>query len=328
MQKTPMTPKRTTLNDRLASPAAALTMGLATAAAMLLSPVRWTEPVKGTVATLLRPGQLSVSALREQSRRIAVGVRSHFHTAAGLAEAQQELQRLKIENRRLKDALAIPPKPQIKAEQHAAGEDQAQWLFSARCIPARVLGHQARTFLQRHKILDVGSNSAIEPDALVVDPAPAIIDQGSDAQLKAGQLVLSRGRVWGKVVEVGPYTSVVRPVTEPGYRDLVRLAGSETGGDDPPQGPRGILEGTGQPLARVRLIEVTEPVAVGDLVYTAGGDGLLPGPLLYGRVVRLQRPPDAAHWEIWMQPAVAPDKLQQAVVLQAELNPLRVSGRQ
>jgi len=321
----PMNANRTTLRNRLASPAAALAMGLATAVLLLLLPVRWTGPVKGAVATLLRPGQLGVSALRQRSEQAVVRVKSHFHTAAGLAKARRELKRLRSENRRLKDALAIPERRQIKAEEQA---DESLRLLRTRCIPARVLGRQARAFLQNHQILDVGSHSGIEPEALVVDPTPAIIDQGSDAELEVGQLVLSRSRVWGKVVEVGPYTSVVRAVTEPGYRDLVRLAGSETAGDDRPQGPRGIVEGTGQRLARIRLIEVTEPVAVGDLVYTAAGDGVLPRPLLYGRVVRLQRPPDAAHWEIWMQPAVAPDDLREAVVLQVQLNPLRVSRRQ
>ncbi len=80
------------------------------------------------------------------------------------------------------------------------------------------------------------------------------------------------------------------------------------------------------PMARVRLVEVTRPVSVGDLVYTAAEKGVLPAPLLYGRVVRLQRPIGAAHWEIWMQPALAADEPQQVAVLRTELNPSRLAA--
>jgi hypothetical protein len=106
-------------------------------------------------------------------------------------------------------------------------------------------------------------------------------------------------------------------VTEPGYRDLVRLGES---------GPQGVLEGTGEPLARVRLVEVTEPVAMGDGVYSTAGKGFLPEPLLYGRVVRVERPVGAAHWEIWMEPAADPHQTEEVAVLRVELNRLRVAA--
>ena len=125
--------------------------------------------------------------------------------------------------------------------------------------------------------------------------------------------------MWGKIVELGSHASVVRGVTEPGYRDLVGLGDSA--------GTEGMLEGTGQPLVRIRLVAVTEPVSVGDRVYTATGKGVLPVPLLYGRIVRLQRPVGAAYWEIWMQPAVA-EEPERVAVLRVELNPLRVAEKE
>lgn len=313
------------LKSRLASPAALLAVGVLLGVGFVLAPASLSDAVKGSVAALLRPGQLGVLSLRERGGRVVALVETHFHTAAQLAEAQRERERLEQANRRLAAELAAA-KSRSPDPAHDPTGEEAGPLLRTRCVEARVLGQQARAYLGRHHLLDVGSPAGVEPDALVVDAPPGLIDQGGNAGLEAGQLVLSQGRVWGKVVDVATATSTVRTVTEPGYRDLVQLAGPKAGNRHPPAGPQGILEGTGEPLARVRLIEVTEPVAVGDLVYTAGDQGLLPQPLLYGRVVRVQRPVGAAHWDIWMEPAVAPGHPEQVAVLRTELNPLRVAS--
>lgn len=300
---------------KLTSPAGTLGIGLLLAIVLALLPGRWTGSLRGLVATMLRPGQEAALGLRRQGHRAITRIRSHLQTAARLVETESRLERLEQQNRRLAAELAA-------AGSQPAGlaggtEDQARCLLRARGVPARVLGRQARTFLGRHPMLDVGSDAGIEPDALVVD-APALIDQGRDADIRAGQLVLDGRCVWGKIVQLGRRTSTVCAVTEPGYRDVVRLGDAS--------GPQGILEGTGRPLARIRLVGVTEPVSVGDPVCTAAYQGVLADPLLYGHVVRLERPVGAAYWEIWMQPAVA-DEPDRVAVLRVELNPLRVAGR-
>ena len=177
-----------------------------------------------------------------------------------------------------------------------------------------MLGHQARVFLSKVGLLDVGSTSGVRPESFVVE-MPPLVDRGEDCGVESGQWVASGGCVWGKVSRGGSATSTVRPITKPGYRDLVTL----TGPDGKGRGPQGILEGTGEPLARVRLVAVTEPVAVGDLVWTASGKGLLPKPLLCGRVARVERPAGAAHWDIWIEPTVNAAEVQGTVILQAEV---------
>ena len=303
------------LKHLLTSPAAALAVALTLAVAVMLVPRRWNAVMKGHVAAVLRPGQVALLSVRDEGSRIVAGARSHFGTAAQLAEAERERKRLAEENRRLAAELAVARsrQPSLVQDSH---HDSLDRLLKARCVNARVLGELARAFLGRHRLLDVGSQVGIQPDAPVVLAPPEIIDQGRDAGLKAGQLVLTGCRVWGKVVQVGPATSVVRTVTEPGYRDLVRLGDS---------GPQGILEGTGRPLARIRLIEVTEPVAVGDPVYSTAGKGFLPEPLLYGQIVRVERPVGATHWEIWLEPAADPDPVDQVAVLRIEFNPVRLA---
>ena len=345
------------------SPAGTLVMGLVLAVVSMLLPAPWTGAIKGRVAAVLRPGQVGVLGLREQGRRIVERARSQFHTARKLAEAEAQRDRLAEENRRLAAELALanrqppgkqlgdwpdfraakmglspsetqPPRPEQESD--AAGDcpdfraakmglspsetpdaGPARPLLNAGWVKARVLGQLARAFLGRRHLLDVGSESGVPPHAVIIEAPPGLIDQGGQVGLKAGQLVLDEGRVWGKVVRVARLTSVVRTVTEPGYRDLVCLGDS---------GPQGILEGTGEPLARVRLVEVTEPVAVGDLVYSTAGKGLLAEPLLCGRIVRLERPVGAPHWEIWMEPAVDPHRTNEVAVLRIELDPSRVAA--
>ena len=318
---------RAKLKRRLGRPAVALVVGLVVSTVLMLLPAGPTAAIKGAAARLLRPGQVAALAARQHGGRLVGEVRDRVRTSVELTRAKEEIQRLQQENHRLLAELAARQGQPAESSGEQA-DDVAAALLRPRCLKARVLGQQAMAFLGRQPLLDVGSRAGVQPDALVLDVPPGVIDRGDDAQLKIGQLVLSRGRVWGKVVEVGPHTSVVRTVTQPGYRDLVRLAGPSGKEGGRRRGPQGILEGTGEPLGRIRLIEVTEPVSVGDPVYTAAGKGLLPAPLLYGSVVRLERPVGAAHWEIWMQPAVEPDQPEHVAVLRAELNPLRVSSGQ
>jgi len=297
------------IKNWLGSPSAALAAGLTLAVVLTVLPSAWTSRLRDTAAVCLQPGQHAVCELQAGVSRLTGRVKGYFQTSARLADVQQRLEYLVRENRRLaaelKAAREQPREPQ---------PEEADRLLLDRCVAARVLGCQARAFLERRGMLDVGSNSGVAPGALVLD-WPAVIDRGDDARLAAGQVVLSGRRVWGKIVEVGPNTSTVRGVREPGYRDLVKLAG----------GAQGILEGTGEPLARIRLIDVTEPVAEGEAVFSAAAKGVLPNPPLYGNVVRIERPLGAAYWNIWMQPAAASDNPTRVGVLRMELNPLRVA---
>lgn len=301
----------------MTAPAASLAVGLMLAAGLLWIPAPWRLTMQGYAAALVQPGQAGVLSLREHGGRIAARVTSHFAAAARLAEVRRRQAQLVRQNRRLTIELE-GLRSRLSRSAEDSDDDGLDRLLTARCVKTRVLGRQARTFLARRHLLDVGSAEGVQPGTLVVDAPPERIDQGRDAGLSAGQLVLRGSRVWGKVVEVGRHTSTVQTVTEAGYRDLVRLGHF---------GPQGILEGTGQPLARVRLIEVTEPVAVGDTVCAAATEGILREPPLYGQVARLERPIGAAHWEIWVRPAVDPHQTDQLAVLQVELNPLRVAAR-
>jgi cell shape-determining protein MreC len=307
------------LHRRLSSPALFLAGGWAVSAAIWFLPAGYTAAVKGCVGAALRPAQVGLLTARAGVASIASQIEMHGNTVQRLAKSEADRLRLEEENRRLAAELALLRSRTAEGE-HRQSDAR---LLVAGCIPARVLGRQARDFLAGDGILDVGSRAGVRGEALVVGGPKSFLDQGANRRLESEELVLAQGRVWGKIVEVGPQTSTVRTPCEPGFRDLVRLGVASADGRPPRLGPQGLLEGTGEPLARVRRVDVTEPVAVGDAVYTASGQGVLPAPLLYGFVVRVQRPVGAAHWEIWMKPALDCEP-ESVVVLRTEINPARI----
>jgi cell shape-determining protein MreC len=314
-----MTATTSRLMPRLFSPSGALIAAVAMAVVLAILPARWTDRPRQAAMAALRPGQVAATATRQYATQTIERVRCHFDSASRLADAEEESRRLRIENERLLVELAA-----ARGQTASAGDDDpAGRLLASSRVPARVLGRQARAFLARRNLLDAGAAAGVDPGDLVVD-CPTLIDRGSDAGLQPGQLVLAGRRIWGKIALLGPNTCTVRAITEHGYRDLVRLRAADASPDAAAPPIEGMLEGTGERLARIRLVEVTAPVSLGDLVYAASMKGLTSAPLLYGRVTRLERPAGAAHWDIWMEPAVAgePDRV---AVLRTEVNPLRVA---
>ncbi len=220
--------------------------GIVVSIGLALVPGRWIEPIRGMVQSVLRPGQAGVVELRRRGAPIVAMLRSQSNLASRLAQAEGDRERLEEENQRLAAEVA-----ELRSRTADRLNPPTDRLLTSQYIPARTLGQQARAFLTRRHLLDAGSRAGIEPDALVIDPRPGLIDRGGDAQLRAGQVVVSQGRVWGKIATVGPLTSTVQGVTEPGYRDLVAI-GSQRGETSIRTGPQGVLEGTGEPLARNR----------------------------------------------------------------------------
>lgn len=210
-----------------------------------------------------------------------------------------------------------------REQQSSAKPDQQEPLLVPSAIEARVIGRQGRSFFEHAIELNTGLADAVLPHAWIIDSSLPLVDEGHPAGLERGHLVLAGRRIWGQVREVGQHASIVEPVTSAGYRDLVQLAGQSDARPRP--AARGILEGNGQPLCRIRMVKVTEPVEAGDIVLSAGCDELLPTPLVYGRIVRAERSRGAVNWDLWMEPAAAglPDRV---TVVRVSLNAARLVG--
>ncbi len=190
-------------------------------------------------------------------------------------------------------------------------------------IRAHMLGRLARRWLDPPALLGAGTDNRLTPDALVLVASPTLIDRGTRHATDVDQLVLAGRHVWGKVVEVGPSTALVRHATEQGYRDVVHLAHME---DDQMlhRGPRGLLEGCGQSQCRIRYVETTESVSVGDWVVASGLEGLVDVPLVYGRITRAEHASAEAYWDLWMEPAT-PKNIATVEVLVGRLQDAQVA---
>ena len=278
------------------------------AAILALLPPKLTDLVRQPVTISLAPAQRGLAAVGQMGNQASARIRAQFANWNETARSQVDHQRLADENRQLKAALETAG-DQVRLLAHR--NSQAPPLLSTKCIPARVLGTTAQTYLARYHLLDAGRSRGVEAGAPVLRTATPLIDSGQQDGVENGNVVLAGTCVWGKITSTDSYTSTVCLVTEPGYHDLVRLATTSADGTTLRFGAKGILEGTGEPLARLRMIATTEPVATGDQVYSMAGQGFTEVPLLCGRVVRVERPQGAGHWEIWVAPATddSPDDL-------------------
>ena len=61
-------------------------------------------------------------------------------------------------------------------------------------------------------------------------------------------------------------------------------------------------------------------MSVGDLVLAAEEQGVTAAPLVYGRIARAELEAGAAHWQLWMAPAIVADLPEKLVIVQPIIN--------
>ena len=301
------------------SPAICLMLLLPAAVGLMLLPERMSQQARSITQAGLRPGLEAIARSRDAWQGSLRWLGKLGSSATQATRLEHDVEQLRAQNGRLQ-AEIVWLRSQAAAEQSInASTLSTTPLVRPHLIEARVLGRQAQSFLKRQGILDVGSKAGVALADLVLDP-PAMIDQGTATNLTRGQLVLAGHRVWGKVSQVQPRLSTVLRITDAGFRDLVRIADED--GALIESDARGVLEGTGEPHCRLRLVPVTQAVSLGQIVVSEGGEGLLAGALFYGRIERVEQPPGAAHWEIWVRPAIAEEQPARVAVLTVEMESL------
>lgn len=283
-------------------------------------PERVRAPMRSGLAAVLRPGQITARAGAQATSTAIAWFQAAGRGAEAIARLETTIEQLRDENRQLKLELAMIGYPG-EAERERWTLTEANALLVPNLVPATVLGEDAVGALSRRAVVSIGRNKGIEPDTLVLDAPAPILDQGRGEGVSGRDLVLAGRAVVGRVSKTGFVTSAVQLITDSQFRAEVQLLA--TSGTTERRGPVGVLHGTGGPLCRITQVHANEPVAPGDLVYSVGGEGLLPHPLLYGEVVRAE--PGNQFWEIWVQPAADLDKLRDVMVLRTDLNPKRMA---
>lgn len=298
------------------SPRFLIVLGLCVAGvALSLVPPEAAARWRAIVRDALRPGQAIVLMAFDSAKQFVPAGSGPSLSA----DEQTQLEQARQENRRLAVQLAVLRQRAIREREMPAG-DSAEPLFVPTLVEARVLGEETATLWRARKLVGAGTSQGVIESALVLQDEKPLVDVGGSFQVGTGDAVYAGRCVLGKIAEVGKYSSSVQSITDSGFSGRARLARRSSRGLT--FGSEGTLVGTGGNLCRLR--HISEPVNVGDEVYTGETDGMLPFPMYYGRVVRAELEAAGVEWSIDVEPAAAIDRFDRVQILRLNMNSGRI----
>lgn len=107
-----------------------------------------------------------------------------------------------------------------------------------------------------------------------------IIDKGRSAGIKEKMPVITPAGVVGQAVEVNMWHSKVMIINDTNSAIDIYITGKHT---------RGIVEGTGQTVVKLKYVQKNDDVEVGDKLITSGKDGIYPRGLPVGIVISVNK---------------------------------------
>lgn len=265
-------------------------------------------PVRGEVLDWLGMGlQLTRSAPDS-----AAAAGPDWTVADRVTALEEANRRLELHAARLQQQLA-----ELKRRTQAPlAEEMATPLLKHQVQTVQVLGSlgdEAEPI--RQQLLNLGKWSGLRGEELLVQGNLPMIDRGEGAGVVPDALLLEGQSLWGRVVQAGRWTSAAQPMSDPQFRIAVRLVRASPQG--PVFGARGLLQGEGGSCS-IRQIPASEPVLVGDHVYTDSPIAA-PVPLYCGTVAEAELGPHDSFWKIRLLPATQLTA-RQLLVLQPRLN--------
>lgn len=205
-----------------------------------------------------------------------------------------ELAELREENELLKRIPGVEPPQAVTS------------LIDSVLVPANVVGLQSGQTSPRTLLISQGIRAGLSGDELVLQGHGLLIDQGTPSGIESDQLVTLGRALLGRTTRIGQWTSLVQPMTDTDFRVAIRLVRVSDLGSV--LGASGVLHG-GNPLCQITDVAGTEPVAVGDLVFTDTAAMLTATPIYCGIVSRASIAPNAPHWDIEVRPHCTFDSL-------------------
>ncbi|GAB4140814.1 MAG: hypothetical protein Tsb009_10350 [Planctomycetaceae bacterium] len=302
-------------------------IAVAIAVGFLFLPQNAAIRIRTSVRDAILPGHRLVAVVEEKFVSLAnrwiqkdTTVTDEKRLSEMHAKQELELRRLRLENARLQKRLAS--QNHLGVSPYRANDTAP--LLVEEMIQARVFGEELSALWKTGWLLDKGSREGVGESDLVLRDEGPLLDQGADSRLETGFPVFAGRTVYGRILHVGKWTSSVQRVTDRGYRSHAQIVRKTGAGYI--FGALGVLQGTGDSLCRLELVSSESPVKVGDEVYTASEAGRFPFPMYYGKIVRAQLSPGAAHWEIDVQPVIGKTPPEAVQILRRRINPLRNSS--
>lgn len=271
-------------------------------------PVHLRERFQGAIRDLLAPGQCVVAAALAESPGNADLPDHEAHRQVRYWQAQAATVRAEYDVLRTVPTwpAATVPVPLVQPT-----------LRTARVISWEAAG----TGEIQSPIVRGGNRDGLSTSDLVLAPGEATIDQGAATGIRADQLLLAGRSVIGRIARTSQLTSTIQRVTDPAFRgqaQIVRLVEGEA-----VMGPEGVIAGAGTGCQLLR-INATEPVSVGDLVFTSLRGVALTPPLYYGLITRADLPPGAGEWSIEVAPHFTGAAPSEVLVLELLVAPARL----
>ena len=247
-------------------------------AGILLQPTGYLKPAEDIVFTLFAPLQYSFHWVSTRITHGIQAIRELRTLQSRVAELQQTVDRLMIENIRLREV-------EIEATEL---REQLQFKLANptyELLAAEVIGRDPSNLL--HYV---------------------IIDRGVEDGLAVGMpVVTSRGLV-GRITTVYPNSSRVMLLVDPASSVNALIQSSRA---------TGIVQGQGRGSLTLRYVEQSEQVQVDDIVLTSGLGGNFPKRLVIGQVREVKHNDADMFQEILVQSAVDFDRLETVLVLQS-----------
>ena len=293
---------------------------------MYFTPDTVAARVRSAVSDSLRPGQIAAKRLTDLLRENATLISSQTDRVRQheFERLQDQLVAEQARTAALQIQLARLGDLQTREESLPDRLRSLPPLTSSSLIDATVLGEALAERWRKGKLLDRGEANGVRESELVVKSSRALVDVGRDGNLSPEDGLLLGRCVIGKIERVGRWTSTFLLLTDSGYRGRAQLFHeTETGFVF---GAKGILEGQGGALCRLKGIAASEAVTVGDAVYTATREGQLSTPLYYGRVVQATLGPSDTEWKVLVEPVSIPSDLATVQILRTAVNTERLSA--
>jgi rod shape-determining protein MreC len=162
----------------------------------------------------------------------------------------------------------------------------------------------------------LGSRSQVQADVLVAEligarPAPSrhhmVLDKGASSGVFRGQAVVDARGLFGQVIEVGQYSSVVMLISDPLHAVPVQVLRNDF---------RSIAAGTGR-MDEIELehVPVTADIAVGDLLVSSGMGGGFPRGYPVAEVVSVAVEPTDAYTRVSARPLASLDRSRHVLLI-------------
>lgn len=153
-----------------------------------------------------------------------------------------------------------------------------------------------------------------------LDPYSHLVQIGKGARdgVFRGQPVLDAKGVVGQVDKVGPFSAMVRLITDPSHAIPVRVNRN---------GIRSVAVGTGN-LHELKLTSLPNNTDIrpGDLLVTSGLGGRFPRGYPVARVISVTTDPGPAFARVVARPTAALDRLQEVLLIKRDQKPARMAG--